>query len=383
MTLFISYLSHNPLPTKANTKLATMKNNNQYVVIMAGGIGSRFWPFSRQHYPKQFQDVLGVGKTLIQQTSQRFSALCPPENYFVVTNAAYYELVKHQLPHLSDDQILLEPTAKNTAPCIAYAAYKIRERNPNANIIVTPSDHLILDSYAFMEKLKIALDTTQWSSKIITLGIEPTRPDTGYGYIQIEERQYDEVKKVKMFTEKPNQALAEAFIESGDFYWNAGIFVWNVQTVISSFEEHQPDMAEAFEDITADFYTERENESVQAAYSRFHGISIDYGIMEKSKNVYVVPCDCGWSDLGTWKSLHETLPKDKNQNAIQGNVLAYEGVKNCIIKTPKDRLVVVKGLENFIVAEYNNVLLICPKDEEQRIKHFLEDAKNKKGEKFV
>jgi len=359
-----------------------MQDPNTHLIIMAGGIGSRFWPFSRRNYPKQFQDILGTGKTLLQQTVRRFEPVCKPENMYIVTNQDYKELVKEQLPDFLEDQILLEPFLRNTAPCIAYASYKIKSKNPEANIIVTPSDHVILDTYSFIDKLTVAIDAAKWSDKIITLGIKPTRPDTGYGYIQSEENQKGNVKKVRLFTEKPNLEMAKSFLDSGDFVWNAGIFIWNAQTITQAFDKYLNDISEAFEEMKGDFYTQNEAKSVEKAYSQFHGISIDYGIMEKADNVYVVQCDCGWSDLGTWKSLHEQAKKDKDKNVITGDVMAYD-TKNSIIKTSKDRLTVVQGLDNFIVAEYDNVLLVCHKDQEQRIKDFLETVKKTKNEKYT
>lgn len=361
-----------------------MQNPNTHLIIMAGGIGSRFWPFSRRNYPKQFQDILGTGKSLLQQTVKRFEPVCKQENMYIVTNQDYKDLVKEQLPNFSDDQILLEPFLRNTAPCIAYASYKIKSKNPEANVIVTPSDHVILDTYSFIDKLNVAIDAAKYSDKIVTLGITPTRPDTGYGYIQSEESKKGKghVKKVRLFTEKPNLEMAKSFLESGDFVWNAGIFIWNVQTIASAFDKYLSDISEAFEEMKGDFYTENETKSLEKAYSQFHGISIDYGIMEKADNVYVVPCDCGWSDLGTWKSLHEQAKKDSNKNVITGNVMAYD-TKNSIIKISEDRLAVVQGLNNFIVAEYDGVMLICHKDQEQRIKDFLETVKKTKDEKYT
>lgn len=366
----------------SNIQFMHQNKKNRYVVIMAGGIGSRFWPFSRQHYPKQFQDILGTGKTLIQETVSRFEDICPKENIFIVTNERYDELIKEQLPELGEEQILKEPFQRNTAPCIAYAAYKIRKRNPDAVMIVTPADHIILQPQSFKEKIVVALESSESSGRMITLGIRPTRPDTGYGYIQIKSG-YEgmEVKKVKTFTEKPNKELAEAFIESGDFVWNAGIFIWSVTTVTAAFEKYQSQIAEAFIDIEDDFYTPREEKSLYKAYSQCHKISIDYAIMEKADNVFVVPCNCGWSDLGTWKSLYEHSSKDENDNVISGTVKAYE-TEHCIIKTPEDRLVVVQGLQNFIIAEYDNVLVICEKDQEQRIKKFLEESKKEFGDLY-
>lgn len=350
---------------------------------MAGGIGSRFWPFSRRYFPKQFQDILGTGKSLLQQTVKRFEPICKAENMFIVTNADYKNLVQEQLPHFSENQILLEPFLRNTAPCIAYASYKIKEQNPEANIIVSPSDHVILDTYAFIEKINLALDSVNQTDKIVTLGITPTRPDTGYGYIQVADNQtHTQLKKVSQFREKPNLETAIQFVESGNFLWNAGIFIWNVQTITKAFETFMPKIAVGFTQIKNDFYTANEAQAVEKIYTTFESISIDYGVMENAKNVFVVPCDCGWSDLGTWKSLYEQANKDENQNVITGEVLTYD-TTNSIIKTPHNRLTVVQGLDNFIVADYDDVLLICHKDEEQRIKNFLSFVSENKDERFI
>ncbi|MEN7550281.1 sugar phosphate nucleotidyltransferase [Rapidithrix thailandica] len=359
-----------------------MKNN--YVVIMAGGIGSRFWPFSRQNHPKQFQDILGTGKTLIQQTTDRFKEVCSQENIYIVTNDIYYDLVKEQLPFIPDEQILLEPIMRNTAPCIAYACYKIAAKNPNANIVISPADHIILKEGEFTRAVTTVLDETAKNQDILaTLGIQPSRPDTGYGYIQVLFNQpMGALSKVKTFTEKPKLELAQAFMESGDFVWNAGIFIWHVQAILKAFKKHLPSIGDLFEKISHHYYTEQEKETIKETYYMCKNISIDYGIMEKAKDeVYVLPCDLGWSDLGTWKSLFELSEKNEHQNVLHGNVLAYD-TTNCIIKTPSDRLVVVQGLSNYIVAEKDNVLLICNKDEEQRIKQYLTEAKEKKGKEF-
>jgi mannose-1-phosphate guanylyltransferase len=347
---------------------------------MAGGVGTRFWPFSRSTYPKQFHDVLGTGKTLIQQTAERFEGICPKENIFVVTNKEYYNLTKEQLPYLSDNQILLEPEMRNTAPCIAYSCYKIAQKNPDANIVVAPADHIILKEEEFRNRIKISLDYSAKNDVLLTLGIQPTRPDTGYGYIQFTENE-TEVKRVKTFTEKPHTELAEQFIESGDYVWNAGIFIWNVKTIIREFEQHLPEIAEAMDEIKGDFYTEREKEALAKAFPQCKKISIDNGIMEKAQQVYTVLSDIGWSDLGTWKSLYETSEKDTDANVIDAETMLFD-TKNCIIKTPKDRLVVVNGLDGFIVAEYDNVLMICRKDDEQKVKEFVGLAE-KRGKKFV
>lgn len=356
-------------------------NKNYYAVIMAGGIGSRFWPFSRVKNPKQFHDVLGTGKTLLQQTAERFRGICPDENIFIVTNKDYVGLVKEQLPYLTYGQILAEPIGRNTAPCIAYACYKIREQNPNANIAVAPSDHVILKEEDFKNKISRSLKEVSEKDILITLGIQPSRPDTGYGYIQYLDTGGSDLKKVKTFTEKPVLELAKKFIESGDFVWNAGIFIWNVKSIIKSIESYLPEMAEIFEEGKSQYWKKDEDQFIQKAYSHCKNISIDYGVMEKADNVFVLLSDFGWSDLGTWKSLYDILPKNENGNVIQGNVMTYD-VKNSIIKTSPDKLVVIHGLDDFIVAEYNNVIMICKKEDEQKVKDFVADVKSKKGEQF-
>jgi mannose-1-phosphate guanylyltransferase len=356
-----------------------MKNNN-YVIIMAGGVGTRFWPFSRSTNPKQFHDVLGIGTTMIQQTVERFDGICPKENIYIVTSKEYYDITKQQLPYLSDDQILLEPNRRNTAPCIAYACYKIGAKNPNANIVVAPADHIILKEEEFRKRINIALHFSAKNDVLVTLGIKPTRPDTGYGYIQFSESEGD-IKRVVTFTEKPNLEWAQKFVESGEFVWNAGIFIWNVNAIKKCFEAFLPEIAEAFEEIKADLYTEREADALNKAYPQCKIISIDNGIMERAENVFVVLSEIGWSDLGTWKSLYEISDKDENQNAVDANIMLYD-TKNSIIKTPKDRLVVVSGLDGYIVAEYDNVLMICKKEDEQKVKEFVAVA-GTKGKEFV
>jgi mannose-1-phosphate guanylyltransferase len=355
-------------------------NKNNYVIIMAGGAGTRFWPFSRSNYPKQFHDVLGTGRTLLQQTADRFAKVCPPENIYVVTSAEYRDTVQAQLPQLTGQQILLEPIRRNTAPCIAYACYKIGLKNPNANLVVAPADHIILKEEEFVKTIETALAATAKEDILVTLGIKPSRPDTGYGYIQYLPSRKT-VKKVKTFTEKPYLELAQKFLESGDYVWNAGIFVWNVKAITKNFEAYLSDMAELFEDGKDCYYTDTEAGFIQKVYSLCKNVSIDIGIMEKAQEVYVVLSDFGWSDLGTWKSLYDISPKDENANVLDGNTMTYE-TKDCIIKTPKERLVVTYGLEGFIVAEYDNVLLICKKDEEQRVRDFVADAKTR-GADFV
>jgi mannose-1-phosphate guanylyltransferase len=353
---------------------------NNYVVIMAGGVGTRFWPFSRNNYPKQFHDVLGTGQSLLQQTASRFDGICLPENIFVATNAEYYDLVKAQLPNLSDDQILLEPCRRNTAPCIAYACYKIAAKNAQANIIIAPADHIILKENAFRERIQTAIDTAQNSNVLVTLGIKPSRPDTGYGYIQFEESD-NEAKKVRQFTEKPVASLAQQFVESGEYVWNAGIFVWTAESICKAFDKHLPDMAYFFSGLKPLYFGDTEQSDINMYYQDMESISIDFGIMEKADNVYVVLSEFGWSDLGTWKSLYEVSDKDEAQNTTDGRVLLYD-TQNCIIKTPKDKLVVVQGLDGYIVAENDGVLMICKLDEEQRVKNFVSDA-GKIGSQYI
>ncbi|HEY0769224.1 MAG TPA: mannose-1-phosphate guanylyltransferase, partial [Sphingobacteriaceae bacterium] len=298
-------------------------NNNLFVVLMAGGVGVRFWPYSRNSRPKQFLDVLGTGRTLLQSTLDRFTPLCPIENIFVVTHEEHAELVRQQLPQLSDDQILAEPMRKNTAPCIAYASYKISQINPNAVVVVAPSDHLILKEQEFQDLIKKAVDQAKAQDKLITLGITPTRPETGYGYIQYHtEKSF--AKKVKTFTEKPELSLAKKFLESGDFVWNSGIFIWGVQAVIHALQTHVPEMAEVFEEIKTRLGTREEKDSILAAYAQCKSISIDYAIMEKAQNVYVCLGNFSWSDLGSWASIHEISPKDSNNNVINANAMTYD-----------------------------------------------------------
>ena len=362
-------------------------NKDYYCVIMAGGIGARFWPMSRSSHPKQFIDILGTGSTLIQQTFKRLSRICPPENILIVTNGIYKDLVISQLPEISEDQVLCEPMRRNTAPCIAYANYKIFKKNPDANIVVAPSDHIILDEDEFINTLSSALKAASENDWLLTLGIKPSRPDTGYGYIQFKEDsvyQTDElVKKVKTFTEKPNQELAETFLESGDFLWNSGIFVWSLKSIMKSFQENLPEVDELFSKGIDAYNTPQEEAFINETYPVCKNISIDYGVMEKASNVYVRISDFGWSDLGTWGSLHEIRDKDENKNAISGkNVMIYS-TEDCIINVPENKLVVINGLKDFIVVEEEGTLLICPKSDEQHIRQIVNDVKMEKGENYV
>ena len=362
-------------------------NKNYYCIIMAGGIGARFWPMSRTNRPKQFIDILGTGETLIQQTFNRFLKICPAENIFVVTNEIYDGLVKEQLPDLPGNNILLEPAMRNTAPCIAYANYKIKSVNPEASIVVAPSDHLIIKEDEFIRVVLDALEAATENNWLITLGIKPSRPDTGYGYIQYDETQKYEknnkIRKVKTFTEKPDQELAEKFVASGDFLWNAGIFIWSLKSISKAFEKYLDDVDELFKKGIGKYNTPDEKQFIDEVYTVCRKISIDYGVMEKADNVYVLSADFGWSDLGTWRSLYEIREKDNKGNVLTGeNVMLYN-TGNCIIRMPKDKLVVIQGLENFIVIEEDNTLLICSKDEEQQIRQFVTDIKVDKGEKFI
>ena len=317
---------------------------------MAGGVGSRFWPLSKQKYPKQFLDVLGTGKSLFQATYERFEQLCPKENIFVVANQDYDSIIRTQIPTINSDQILLEPMTRNTAPCIAYAAYKIFQADENATMVVAPSDHLILSEIRFIETLNKAMDFASDKDVLVTLGIKPNRPDTGYGYIQKNEEKKDgDLFKVKTFTEKPNLELAKSFVESGEFLWNAGIFVWNAKSIIKAFDQNLPDVVKSFESHQKSFFTADEPKFIQNAYTTCPTISIDYGIMEKAHNVYVLPGDFGWSDIGTWNSIFEFLQKDENNNAIRGKYVFVRNAKNCIINVSDRKLLAVNNVENLII----------------------------------
>ncbi|MDP5172832.1 MAG: sugar phosphate nucleotidyltransferase [Bacteroidia bacterium] len=361
-----------------------MHNAHHYVIIMAGGIGSRFWPMSRTRFPKQFHDILGRGKSLIQETFDRFAAMVPAENIYVVTNDRYLELVQQQLPAMSRDQILLEPVGRNTAPCVAYACYKIKTKDPEAVFVVAPSDHLIAKEDVFSEKIMLAMDACANNPIIMTLGITPTRPDTGYGYIQfIDDADHKGYYKVKTFTEKPNKELAQSFLDSGDFVWNGGIFLFSSATITQAFDQFLPDMAELFDGISGTYYTGDEEKSIGEAYGVCKNISIDYGIMEKAENVFVIPADFGWSDLGTWGSVYENTDRDFHDNAVHGKAKVYESFGNMVKTTSPDKLIVLQGLEGYIIVDTEDALLICKKDEEQFIKTIVGDVKADDGEPYV
>lgn len=352
---------------------------------MAGGIGSRFWPLSKNSKPKQFLDILGIGKTLLQQTFERFEKICPYENIYIVTNEIYKDLVVEQLPKIAKNQILLEPSRRNTAPCIAYANYKIQKKNPDAKIVVAPSDHLILKEKKFAKTIKEAFNFVEKNKVLLTLGMKPNRPETGYGYIQIskEDNMQSSINKVKTFTEKPDSDLAKVFYESGDFYWNSGIFIWSLKTIMSSFEIHLPEINSLFSQGLDIYNTDKEADFIKKTYSKCRNVSIDYGLMEKAKNVYVFCAEFGWSDLGTWSSLYEHSKKDTKQNAIKGkNILTYDSNK-CIVNAPDEKLVVIQGLENYIVVDSEKALLICKKEEEQQIRQFVNDISIKKGDEYI
>ncbi|MBL7882746.1 MAG: mannose-1-phosphate guanylyltransferase [Bacteroidia bacterium] len=362
-----------------------MKNN--YCVIMAGGIGSRFWPMSRTSHPKQFMDILGTGETLLQQTYNRFLKLCPKENIYIVTNDSYVGLVNEQIKGIKSKNILSEPARKNTAPCVAYACYKIAQMNPDALTVIAPSDHLITKEDTFVKAIKACYAKAASEDCLVTLGINPSRPDTGYGYIQFKESEIAEkdkrIKKVKTFTEKPDLEMAKFFLQSGDFLWNSGIFIWSVKSVIKAFEKHCPDMDAIFKEGNDKYNTPQEIDFINKAYTSCKNISIDYAIMEKAENVYVRSSIIGWSDLGTWGSLYEHVKQDDNKNAVVGkNVMLYDS-KNCIVNVPKDKLVIMQGLDDYIVVESDGILLICKKEDEQQIRNFVNDVKVNKGEKFV
>lgn len=350
-------------------------NKNQYCVIMAGGVGSRFWPLSRKAKPKQFLDILGTGRTLIQQTFDRFKKIIPVENILIVSNEEYADLIAEQLPEIKKDNVLLEPMRRNTAPCIAYSNFKILKTNPHANIIVAPSDHLILDETDFIDKVSKGLDFVSKQKALLTLGIKPSRPETGYGYIQINPEIVEQhFNKVKTFTEKPDLKMAKLFVESGEFFWNSGIFIWSLPSILDAFNEYLPEIQSLFSEGVQHFNTPSEKDFIQSLYSKCKNISIDYGIMEKATNVYVMCADFGWSDLGTWGSLYEHQQHDDKANAVTGSRVLTYNTSNCIINVPNNKTVVVQGLDNYIVAESNNVLMICKKEDEQEIRTFVSDV---------
>jgi mannose-1-phosphate guanylyltransferase len=354
-----------------------------YVLIMAGGVGSRFWPKSRNNFPKQFIDILGIGKSLLQLTFERFLKICPKENIYILSNEQYSKLIREQLPDLSPENIISEPSRNNTAPCITYASFKIKKTNSNAKIVVAPSDHLILDENVFLQKIQDALNYVSENDALVTLGINPTRPDTGYGYINYNKESEKGVHKVLRFLEKPDLNKAQEFIQSGDYLWNAGIFIWTVDSILSSLARYAPNVYELFEQGSSHYNTQHESQFILENYSLSENISIDYAIMEKAENVYTIPGEFGWSDLGTWASLYEVVKKDDNNNAFAGQAANLRDTTNCIIQIPENKVAVVKGLDNFIIVDDGKVLLIYPKANEQEIKEVSKSIVSTCGEDFA
>ena len=353
-------------------------NYNNYAVIMAGGIGSRFWPKSKESCPKQFLDMFGTGETLIQQTFNRLKKICYVDNIFIVTNKKYKDLCLAQLPDIIENNILCEPVMRNTAPCIAYVSFKIQSLNKNANILIAASDHVIFNQDEYIRVVNNCFNIVKQKNILLTFGIKPSNPEIGYGYIQYTNQSlkiFNKVKKVKTFTEKPDKELALNFLESGDFLWNSGMFIWNVQTITLAYRKHLRDMYDIFEEGKIFYNNDKEIEFINRMYASCKNISVDYGIMEKSDNVYVYPANFGWSDLGTWGSLYNHLPYDNKKNAVQGdNVMLYDSYNN-IINMPNKKIVVIQGLDNYIVVEHEGILLICKKEQEQRIKDFVANLK--------
>ena len=345
-----------------------MSDKSNYVAIMAGGIGSRFWPASRQALPKQFLDIMGVGKSLIRLTFERFLKLCPAENIFVVTNMQYRDLVLEHIPELSVNQVLAEPSRNNTAPCIAYTAFKLQALNPDAKMIVAPSDHIILDEAGFLEVVGKGLDFAGQHDALLTLGIKPAAPHTGYGYIQYGQEAADGVFKVVRFTEKPAVEKARAFVQSGEYLWNAGIFVWRTAHVLQAFQQHAPKIYDILGAGQSHYNTPSEQDFINTHYPTTPNISVDYALMEKADNIYTIPSSFGWSDLGSWGALYEEMGKDQQGNVVSTEKAVLENVSNCLLRVPKDKLVILKDLDDFIVIDEEDVLLIYPKSQEQQIK---------------
>ncbi len=353
-----------------------MKNKNYYAVLMAGGIGSRFWPVSTEEFPKQFHDLLGSGDTLIQKTFKRLSAIVPNQNILILTNERYKNLVLKQLPEVKEDQLILEPAMRNTAPCILLSALKIQKQNPNAVMMVAPSDHWIEDENAFNENISTAFENCSKNNVLMTLGIQPTFPNTGYGYIEFEKTP-EEIKKVLRFTEKPDYSTAKTFLAAGNFMWNAGIFVWSVKSIVSSFEKFAPQMHQLFQSGISNYNTSEEETFIKEKYPSAENISIDYAILEKAENVYMLPATFDWNDLGTWGSLYDKLPKDDQNNVTVGANALFLESKNNIIHTEKDKQVVLSNLMDYIIVDNGKTLIIVPKEKEQEIKQMREIALKK------
>ena len=356
-------------------------SSNKYCVIMAGGIGTRFWPKSRQSMPKQFLDILGTGKSFIRHTYERFAKMVSAENFLVVTNDKYKSLVLEHIPEIGEKQVLCEPVGRNTAPCVAYAAYTLLKRNPDAEMIVTPADHLILNEDDFRAIIAECLDFASEHDALMTVGIKPTRPDTGYGYIQVSDDK--PISKVKCFTEKPDIELARVFLQSGEFYWNSGIFVWKVRSIVEAFEKYLPEHHALFSGVMRAIGTDAERNVVEIAFSECHAISIDYGIMEKADNVYVRCGEFGWSDVGTWGAGYQHSRKDRYANAVPEEGCYLYDTRSSIVSLPKDKIAVISGLKEYIVVDTDDVLMVCPRSEEQNIKKFIDEVKFHNGDKHI
>lgn len=359
-------------------------NNNNYVAIMAGGIGSRFWPMSRTEYPKQFLDILNTGKTLLQATYDRYASFIPNENIYIVTSEEYRCIVEKQLPQLPVKNIIGEPQRKNTAPCIAYISLKLQQLNPAANLIVAPSDHLIEDENQFEKDCLTALNFTEHNNALVTLGIKPTYANTGYGYIQYQNEPGENgIHPVIRFTEKPNIELATSFYNSGNYLWNAGIFIWKTKDIIDAFLVNMPEMIYSFSRRLSDFNTEREQQAILDIYQQCESVSIDYAIMERAKNIFVIPSDFKWSDLGTWNSAWENSNKDSGKNAVNGDNVMMIDSNGCIVQTNDKKLIVVGGMDDLIIVNTEHALLICKKEHEQQIKEYVNKVKHLKGEFYL
>ena len=359
----------------------TTMNKNYYAILMAGGVGSRFWPVSTSNFPKQFHDMFGTGETLIQKTFSRLSTLIPKENIYILTNENYNDLVLEQLPDVTQKQVLLEPVMRNTAPCILYASLKIQMENPDAVMVVAPSDHWIEDENAFIDNLQTCFDKCEKENVLMTLGIQPTFANTGYGYINFQASE-NAIKNVTKFTEKPDYKTAKAFLDSGNYLWNAGIFIWSVETIITAFQNFQPKLYDLFDEGLTVYNTDFEDDFIRDNYERAENISIDYAIMERAKQVYVLPATFDWNDLGTWGSLYDKLDKEENENAVVNAQMIFQDARGNMIRTDTKKVVVIDGLNDYIVVDKEDVLLIYPKSKEQDIKEVLQKVKDKFGENY-
>tara|TARA_R110002049_G_scaffold206269_1_gene376804 strand:- start:49989 stop:51071 length:1083 start_codon:yes stop_codon:yes gene_type:complete len=359
-----------------------MKNKNYYAILMAGGVGSRFWPVSTQDFPKQFHDMLGAGDTLIQKTFKRLAHIIQKENIFILTNERYNDLVFEQLPGVTKRQVVLEPAMRNTAPCILYASLKIQKENPDALMIVAPSDHWIEDETTFAKNVQSAFDFCAQNDALMTLGIQPTFPNTGFGYIEYDKASEKSIKPVNQFREKPDYETAKAFIAQGNFLWNAGIFMWSVKSVVAAFQNSQPELFQLFKTGMPKYNTNLEEDFIKDNYPKAENISVDYAILETSKNVFVIAAEFDWNDLGTWGSLYDKLDKDGAGNAVVNSRTLTESASGNMIRTKKDKIVVVDGLKDYIIVDKEDVLLIVPKEKEQDIKKILQNVKDAFGEQY-